>query len=394
MFIAFSPSPKYNTTGSDNTANGRSALQANTTGSINTANGYDVLYHNTTGGSNTANGYAALISNTTGSNNTALGNAALAYNTTGSNNTALGSGADVYSVNLTNATAIGAGAGVSESNTVVMGNTFVTQFEFNGALMPHVGGTYTAGTSGQVLTSQGAGVAPQWSTGAGGPAGATGATGATGPSGAAGSYGDCPATFVVDHRAGAVAPENKRVTYGAILTSLTGSPKCWITQNLGATNQATSATDNTDNAAGWYWQFNSKQGYKHTSPNGGGALSPAWGPTGISETSDWFPGNDPCTIELGAGWRIPTYTEWSNANTSGAWTSYDDTYASVLKLHAAGYLDSSNGSLGSRGAQGAYWNSTQNDATYGWNLFFFSGNSIMSSGNGKACGYSVRCLRD
>jgi len=37
-----------------------------------------------------------------------------------------------------------------------------------------------------------------------------------------------------------------------------------------------SATDNTDAAAGWYWQFNRKQGYK-TGP------TPTWTITSITE---------------------------------------------------------------------------------------------------------------
>ena len=35
-------------------------------------------------------------------------------------------------------------------------------------------------------------------------------------------------------------------------------------------------------------------------------------------TQDWQPANDPCTIELGPGWRIPNLTEWNAVrNTNG-----------------------------------------------------------------------------
>jgi len=177
------------------------------------------------------------------------------------------------------------------------------------------------------------------------------------------------------------------VTYGVVLTNLSGADKCWLTQNLGADNQASSATDATDAAAGWYWQFNRKQGYSNIS----GVTSPAWTITSINETSDWVAAQDPCTIELGAGWRIPTKTEWTNAD--GAWANYTDTYNSVLKLHASGYLSASNGSLSSRGTNGSYWSSTQNDATNGWLLGFYSSGSNMDHNN-KAYGISLRCLRD
>jgi hypothetical protein len=79
-----------NTTGTNNTASGRVALEFNTTGNLNTASGVEALEHNTIGHDNTANGVDALLSNTTGSFNTATGLAALVNNTTGSGNTALG----------------------------------------------------------------------------------------------------------------------------------------------------------------------------------------------------------------------------------------------------------------------------------------------------------------
>ena len=196
----------------------------------------------------------------------------------------------------------------------------------------------------------------------------------------------CGGTLAITHTIGTVAPESKSVNYGTVTTSLTGASKCWITQNLGSTNQASAATDATDASAGWYWQFNRKQGYK-VGP------TPAWTITAISETSDWLAANDPCTIELGSGWRIPTQTEWTNADANGGWANYTDTYNSVLKLHAAGYLFLSDGSLTSRIAFGHYWSSAQGSSTSGWYLHFNSSLSVIYSFD-RACGYSVRCLRD
>src|SRR4029453_12502490 len=79
-----------NTTGSNNTANGDSALAANTSGGSNTANGVTALYSNTSGSNNTANGVSALFNNTTGGDNIALGVVAGANLTTGSNNIDIG----------------------------------------------------------------------------------------------------------------------------------------------------------------------------------------------------------------------------------------------------------------------------------------------------------------
>jgi hypothetical protein len=64
-------------------------MYLNTTGSENTAVGYSALELNTTGSKNTGVGFKALEV-TTGSDNTAIGNGSGALITTGSNNTILG----------------------------------------------------------------------------------------------------------------------------------------------------------------------------------------------------------------------------------------------------------------------------------------------------------------
>jgi len=199
----------------------------------------------------------------------------------------------------------------------------------------------------------------------------------------------CP-SFEVTHTAGNVAPVSKTVNYGTVENNLSGENKCWITQNLGADTQASSATDATETAAGWYWQFNRKQGYKHD----GSTRTPSttW-ISSIDEASNWTATNDPCTILLGTGWRIPTQTEWSNANSNGGWGGYESTYASVLKLHAAGGLAYTDGLLGVRGVYGYYWSGMQYSGTNGWFLGFFIYSSDFSYYS-KASGFSVRCLRD
>jgi hypothetical protein len=199
----------------------------------------------------------------------------------------------------------------------------------------------------------------------------------------------CGATIQINHVAGTVAPVNKTVTYGTV-TNIPGEPsKCWITSNLGSDHQATSVDDGTEPSAGWYWQFNRKQGYKHD----GTTRTPntTW-ISSISETSDWITANDPCNIELGNSWRIPTYTEWNNVDDAGSWTNWNGPWSSVLKLHAAGCLDT-DGSLYGRGSHGWYWSSSQADATAGRILSFDSGLSIMDTYS-KSYGFPVRCVRD
>jgi len=201
----------------------------------------------------------------------------------------------------------------------------------------------------------------------------------------------CGGTLTVTHTAGAVAPVTKtNVTYGTVLTSLGGTgAKCWITQNLGADHQATSVSDATEQSAGWYWQFNRKQGYKNT----GSSLTPAgaWQTT-ISESSDWTTANDPCALLLGTGWRLPTQTEWTNYGSNAAITNYTNAYNSVLKLHAAGDWPGSSTYQWGLGSADVIWSSSGLSATVGANFYADSGKYLNDS-NTKTFGRSVRCLK-
>jgi predicted phage tail protein len=200
----------------------------------------------------------------------------------------------------------------------------------------------------------------------------------------------CPAELNLQHTAGDVAPVTKSVIYQVVRTSITGVYQCWITQNLGADRAASSAYDNTEQAAGWYWQFNRKQGYKHD----GYARTPnTFWESYISEYSDWSFENDPCRILLGEGWRIPTQQEWTFAYFNGMWSIYDNIYNGELKLHAAGDLDDNDGTLWDRGSYGAYWSSTSSSDVGGGFLFLNPAGSYVDQMN-KSFGFPIRCIND
>jgi hypothetical protein len=195
----------------------------------------------------------------------------------------------------------------------------------------------------------------------------------------------CGVSLTINHVAGTVAPVTKTVTYGTVTNIPGETSKCWITSNLGADHQATSVSDATEASAGWYWQFNRKQGFKHD----GTTRTPntTW-ITSISENSDWISSNDPCTIEIGSG-----YTEWNNLMTSGGWTNWNGPWGSGLKLHAAGELVYYDGSLTNQGVWGTYWSSTQYDATTGGTLMFHRTDCYTENAF-KVFGYTLRCVRD
>jgi hypothetical protein len=197
--------------------------------------------------------------------------------------------------------------------------------------------------------------------------------------------------FTVIHTAGLNgAPVDKTVTYGVISSDISGAPRCWLTQNLGADRAAASRTDASEEAAGWYWQYSRPQGYKHT----GTVRTPTagWvsGNTGIT-TGSWTLANDPCNLLLGGGWRLPTSTEWGNANSVPAnWTT--PAFTPVLNLHAAGII-SNNGAFSGRGTNGYYWSST-NQSSYNSHYLSLTASSSGMSSTYKSHGLSVRCLRD
>jgi hypothetical protein len=197
-----------------------------------------------------------------------------------------------------------------------------------------------------------------------------------------------PVTVVHDITEG-VAPVNKIASYGTVTNIPGETTKCWITSNLGADNQATAVSDATEASAGWYWQFNRKQGYKYATSR---VPNTTW-MSSINENLGWTSSNDPCALEMENGWRIPTYTEWANVDASGSWNNWTGPWNSDLKLHAAGLLNSSDGSLSSRGSVGRYWSSTQNGTTTGWDLYSSSSETFITY-NDKALGYTLRCLRD
>ncbi|MBP1641270.1 MAG: hypothetical protein H6Q17_2853, partial [Bacteroidetes bacterium] len=206
------------------------------------------------------------------------------------------------------------------------------------------------------------------------------------------SFKICPTTFSITHTAGTSgAPESKTVTYHSISSNISGTAKCWLTQNLGADQQATSASDDTQASAGWYWQFNRSQGYIYGTSR---IPATAWN-TAYSGTSSWLPSNDPCTLLLGSGWRLPTYTEWYKADDAPQyWQNATDAYNSVLKLHMAGYLVYTTGALSSRGSVGDYWSATYSRNSAYSDILRINTSSSAITDDLQTYGYSVRCIKD
>ena len=203
----------------------------------------------------------------------------------------------------------------------------------------------------------------------------------------------CGDSITLNHVAGNISPVTTTIIYGTVLSSLSGSSKCWITQNIGASQQATLVTDNTDASAGWYWQFNRKQGYTGRTiiPYPYYETIPIW-PNGvvIDEASDWNSDNDPCFLLFGSGWSIPNTNDYTVV--MNGWNEYSHGFDSVLKLHAGGNIHWNGGVLSQRGVGSYYWSSKQSSSTYGY-MFACTSSSCAWSGQFKRNAFPLRCIK-
>ncbi len=200
----------------------------------------------------------------------------------------------------------------------------------------------------------------------------------------------CGSSLTINHVIDNVAPIAKTVIYSTVTNIPGETAKCWISSNLGADQQASSKDDATEVSAGWYWQFNLPQGYKHDGTNRIPGTS--W-ISYIDEVSNWTSANDPCLLEIGNSWRLPTKAEWNNVEIAGNWGTWVDPWNSPLRLHAAGRLSASNGTLNSRGVTDNFWSSTQSANEFSWILNLSSSNSTITTTN-KTSGLSIRCIKD
>jgi hypothetical protein len=202
---------------------------------------------------------------------------------------------------------------------------------------------------------------------------------------------ECGNIFTRTHVAGDIAPETKTIDYNTILSNVTGSPKCWIIQNLGAEHPASSFTDTSSASAGWYWQFNRKQGYKveglQRTPN------TIW-TRSICEHTDWTPSNDPCTQLLRNGWRMPTQTEIKSIFSHKGWNYNTTNQFEEFKFHCAGILDMDTGELILFGTYSSIWSTTTSSPE--WAFMSVLGTDIwgLISDGRKTVGRSIRCLQD
>lgn len=121
----------------------------------------------------------------------------------------------------------------------------------------------------------------------------------------------------------------------------------------------------------------------------GGSITDTWSAVSPANTSA-TEGCDPCKA-IGAGWVMPTETDWTGIKTAESISNPATAFASNLKLPASGYRSSSTGNYTFVDQRGYYWSSTT--STLG-GKYFYVGSTIAnpSAGAMRGQGHAVRCI--
>ncbi len=229
------------------------------------------------------------------------------------------------------------------------------------------------------------------------------------PGAAAGSTGAVSGTY----RGAAVTYTTVRAKDGWV----------WLQQNLGSTRVAGSSTDAA--AYGDLFQWGRwDDGHQQRSPEhvmdgmptpnnpsglnlngdnpfykGGGitwyndgTVNDTWAaatPSAATATN----GCDPCKQMFGAGWQLPSLSDWQTVLGLEGVTNLTNGYASNLKLTAAGSRNELLGTLSDEGVIGIYWSSTREASSAPQAMYINLYTSNLADYNYRGIGMSLRCLK-
>jgi len=190
----------------------------------------------------------------------------------------------------------------------------------------------------------------------------------------------------------------------------------WLQQNLGSQNVASTKEDVTSYGDLFQWgrwddghQSRNSTTATATTPNNPLGVvgntnyiagSPAWW-TPNALTDKWeastpadvtdVNGCDPCKA-LGNGWKLPSETEWETLVDAEGFANPATAFESNLKLPAAGYRSSSNGTASAEGLRGYYWSATPS-STGGKYLYVGTTLANPSAGAPRGQASSIRCMK-
>jgi uncharacterized protein (TIGR02145 family) len=197
--------------------------------------------------------------------------------------------------------------------------------------------------------------------------------------------------------------------------------KIWLQQNLGSPQVAFHHFDEASYGDYFQWgRWDDGHQAANSSVVTGGAslLNPSSIPSGypnfiVGQTADsrWWGinglasdtwsgsvatstnGKDPC-VALGAGWRLPTATDWQYVKNFEDLDGVMAAHMSNLKLPAGGFRDAYGGYV-YKGSESYYWTSTASANSYATGLFISDNTyaaTLQASNRGE--GFNCRCVKD
>ncbi len=210
----------------------------------------------------------------------------------------------------------------------------------------------------------------------------------------------------------------QQVTYTTVRAA---DGKIWIQQNLGSPQVAVNGQDIA--SFGHYFQWGRwDDGHQlHNSgivtgsaslrnpsniPSGnsnfiiGASTSTSWWGMAGNATNTWSGtsatstnGKDPC-VALGAGWHMPSASEWNNVVNAEYISDAVSAFQSNLRLTESGYRNSPNGAWTPNFVGGYYWSSTAGNTNTANNLFFDNAYNLFVTQTGRGYGFNCRCVKN
>lgn len=164
----------------------------------------------------------------------------------------------------------------------------------------------------------------------------------------------------------------------ASITWTMGEPDGWGGQPGTAVNGTTATRSNSDNPGHALFIRNENMPYDWRTPKNDNLWQ---GVDGI---------NNPCPT----GYRVPTRAEFQAEISAYSITSPTAAYNSAHKFPLAGDRAFDSGSVRDQGKEAWFWTSTTGNTGRSYNVSIIPGAVYTNVDNGRAGGYSVRCIKD